>query len=144
MSDRARLNRETMLLNEATILGHAEGKTSEQRAAARSLCRAGKLRDMGPMRGWERGARWYKLAPDVETLIEGPRVRFLIDDLGASEADDLTRTELAPGRDRAPGDGTRMFEVLWSHVSLLLPDRRGQARHLAADEVDGHEPRRPR
>ena len=84
------------LLNEARILGHAEAQTKTKAAAALELVEEGKFVRGGRM---GRFASWYRLSPaqtekvrrEGHQVADGPRVRFLANNLGASEADNLTR-----------------------------------------------------
>jgi hypothetical protein len=85
-------NTKLMMLNEAHILGTAEAKTKEKRAAGEALVREGKLLPGGTMSSG-RSHRWYKpaCAPTGRASVGSPRVKFVAieGELGASEADDL-------------------------------------------------------
>lgn len=77
-----------MLINEAMILGHTEAKTPAKRKVAEGLVREGRLLKAGTMSG---GGTWYRptSAPTRRAEPNSPRVAFLSDGFGASEADDL-------------------------------------------------------
>jgi hypothetical protein len=93
----ADLDLSEMLLNEVHVFGHADGTTAARRDAARALMRAGKLqlddKVIAPSVGIPCyiATTSYAIGAAKFDACSGIKVRFLIDDLGASEPDNLTR-----------------------------------------------------
>lgn len=129
------------LINEARILGHAEAKTYAKRGAAASLIGEGKLVVYGHL-GDKNRTPCYRLTPDYQEKMrakpggittEGPRVRFLVDNLAASEPENMMR---CTGDEYGIGDsGIVAFEHLnpkvrkgWVYVEV--DSKSGPARKL--------------
>jgi hypothetical protein len=117
-----------------------EARSKERRALANTLVRAGHLRPGGTI--GPRGGRWYK--PGNAAPSAKPRhVRFLADDLGASEAEDLTH--LCSGNNYGPEDtGTlafvhpnpRLAAEGWVYVEVA--SKEGPARKLYVSVPASH------
>jgi hypothetical protein len=130
-----KLDRKQMMINEARILGHAEAKNPQQKAAATALVKAGKLTYSGNIGTNGRGGKWYKLSANAApptTL--GPKVRFTVNGLGASEANNLGK--YVRGNDYGTNDvGIVAFEhpnvracACWVYIEV--DSKTGPARSL--------------
>ena len=118
---------ETMkaMLNEARILGHAEAKTKMQKEAAARLVDERKFTKAGHLSDKKR-TPCFKLselhAANARAagiaVTDGPRVRFTINTLGASESGNLTRMAADVDTYNVGDEGVVAFEHPNAKISM--------------------------
>ncbi len=106
---------EQAILNEALILGHVECRTVERRNVAALLAGREALTYKGrAMSQGGRGWSWYVRGPRHPGEVVGPDVWLTKQDMGASEASDLTRTVRERFEPGTPG------RIVFAHPNVTL------------------------